>query len=417
MGLRRISVLARRAAALLILFPALGTAATDHWTATSVVGAPTGRFNHTALWTGEKMIVWGGDSGNLTPLGSGGIYDPKANTWSAVSTISAPSPRESAAAVWTGQNMIVWGGVHYTSNVVDSRSLNDGASYDPSTDTWAPLPSAGAPSARYLHSAVWTGTEMIVWGGYSSATSPTNPLNFQALNTGAAYDPFTRTWRAISTVNAPSARGLHTAVWTGSRMIVWGGDNGRDTDIGGGGIYDPAADKWTPVSTAGEPSGRDDHTAVWTGSKMVVWGGFSSSTQTNTGGVFDPASQTWKPTSTAGAPSTRELHTAVWSGSRMIVWGGWTGQSHTNTGGLYDPATDSWTATTTAAAPASREQATAVWTGSSMIVWAGYDGHADVDSGGMYFPATIPCPPAARRGCIAPVLPPPVAPFGQDGAK
>src|SRR5439155_8720252 len=31
------------------------------------------------------------------------------------------------------------------------------------------------------------------------------------------------TWTATSTTNAPTARSGHTAVWTGSEMIVWGG--------------------------------------------------------------------------------------------------------------------------------------------------------------------------------------------------
>src|SRR5437899_6290546 len=35
------------------------------------------------------------------------------------------------------------------------------------------------------------------------------------------------TWTATSTTNAPAARDTHTAVWTGSEMIVWGGWNGR----------------------------------------------------------------------------------------------------------------------------------------------------------------------------------------------
>ena len=34
------------------------------------------------------------------------------------------------------------------------------------------------------------------------------------------------TWTATSTSNAPSARYGHTAVWTGSEMIVWGGGFG-----------------------------------------------------------------------------------------------------------------------------------------------------------------------------------------------
>jgi hypothetical protein len=31
------------------------------------------------------------------------------------------------------------------------------------------------------------------------------------------------TWTTISTINAPAPRASHTAVWTGSEMIVWGG--------------------------------------------------------------------------------------------------------------------------------------------------------------------------------------------------
>jgi hypothetical protein len=36
--------------------------------------------------------------------------------------------------------------------------------------------------------------------------------------------PCTDQWGATSTANAPSGRSLHTAVWTGSEMIVWGED-------------------------------------------------------------------------------------------------------------------------------------------------------------------------------------------------
>jgi hypothetical protein len=54
---------------------------------------------------------------------------------------------------------------------------------------------------------------MIVWGGYSGPY----------LRDGAAYDPSTGTWVAISTTTAPSARTGATAVWTGSKMIVWSG--------------------------------------------------------------------------------------------------------------------------------------------------------------------------------------------------
>ena len=55
---------------------------------------------------------------------------------------------------------------------------------------------------------------MIVWGGYASDATG---------NTGGRYNPSTDSWTATSTANAPDARLYHTAVWTGSEMIVWGG--------------------------------------------------------------------------------------------------------------------------------------------------------------------------------------------------
>src|SRR5947199_7985621 len=75
-----------------------------------------------------------------------------------------------------------------------------------------------------------------VWGGYSPD-----------LNTGGRYNPSTDSWTATSTTNAPLPRKWHTAVWTGSEMIVWGGGdccNFFDT----GGRYNPSTDSWTATS-------------------------------------------------------------------------------------------------------------------------------------------------------------------------
>ncbi len=134
-------------------------------------------------------------------------------------------------------------------------------------DNWAATSTINAPTGRYEHTAVWTGSEMIVWGG-----------EFPALNTGGRYNPSTDSWTATSTTNAPSARYDHTAVWTGSEMIVWGAGGGNT-----GGRYNPITDSWTATSTVNAPSGRAWNTAVWTGSEMIVWGGFDGS-ELNTGG-------------------------------------------------------------------------------------------------------------------------------------
>ena len=55
---------------------------------------------------------------------------------------------------------------------------------------------------------------MIVWGGYGAAGE---------VDTGAIYDPATDQWRPTTQDGAPLMRSLHTAVWTGSAMLIWGG--------------------------------------------------------------------------------------------------------------------------------------------------------------------------------------------------
>ena len=207
-------------------------------------------------------------------------------------------------------------------------------------DTWTATSTANAPDARQLHTAVWTGTEMIVWGGFNSTD--------RALNTGGRYNPSTDSWMAIGTTNAPVGHYRHTAVWTGSAMIVWGGWDRDGYSLNTGGRYNPTTDSWTATSTTNAPSGRAFHTAVWSGSEMIVWGGFNGGTLFNTGGRYNPITDTWTATQLLNAPSSRSYHTAIWTGAEMIVWGG----QGVNTGGRYNPNTDSWIATSTANAPA-----------------------------------------------------------------
>src|SRR6266496_1682455 len=252
-------------------------------------------------------------------------------------------------------------------------TISDGAS-GCTNDTWAATTTANAPSARYSHTAVWTGTEMIVWGGGDA---------FNLWNIGGRYNPSTDSWRATSTTNAPSARRGHTAVWTGSEMIVWGSYDYATT----GGRYNPGTDSWTSTSTTNAPSRRQFFTAVWTGNEMIVWGGFNGTSFLNTGRRYNPGTDSWVATSTSNAPSGRETHTAVWTGSERIVWSGDSDGSDVSTGGRYTPDTNSWTATSTTNAPSGRELHTAVWTGAEMIVWGGGHTTSLLNTGGRYNPS------------------------------
>jgi N-acetylneuraminic acid mutarotase len=355
--------------------------ATDTWHTTSGFNAPYPRKQQTAVWTGTEMIVWGGcglgDEHNCQ-INSGGRYNPVTDTWIATSLTGAPAARLHHTAVWTGSQMIVWGGCSFSNDACSSTALgNSGGRYDPAADTWQPTSKTGAPEPRTGHTAVWSGTEMIVWGGAGAAV----------YSNGARYDPIANTWTPTAAVPTNLARHSHTAVWAGDQMIMWGGTN-NSAFFNNGARYFPAQNRWQPVGRTGAPSARAYHSAVWTGTEMIVWGGCSGggilcSTAKNTGGRYNPATNSWTATSTSGAPSARSQHVAVWTGSLMIVWG--TGR----TGGRYYPATDTWTPTNNNEAPSAREWHTATWTGAEMVVWGGDDRlTGTVNTGGRYDPAT-----------------------------
>lgn len=337
---------------------------TDSWLATSLIGAPTGRTNHSAIWSGTEMIVWGGDS-----LSTGGRYNPSTDSWQTTNLNEAPSARYGHSAIWTGTEMIVWGGRYNANN------LNTGGRYNPSTDSWQTINLDGTPPATYLHTAIWTGTEMIVWGGYPST------------NIGGRYNPSTESWQITNTEDAPQARNSHTAVWSGTEMIVWGGSPTTNT----GGRYNPSMDSWQLTATNSAPSSRYSHTAIWTGSEMMVWGG--ANVYDSSGGRYNPSTDSWQNTSTNNAPTQRSEHTAVWTGTEMIVWGGanlqYNSQQLFNTGGRYNPSTDSWSTTNYNNAPIARKSHTAIWSGSEMFIWGGYLNTSNyLNSGSRYNPTT-----------------------------
>ncbi len=343
----------------------------------STSGTPGPRANHTAIWTGNEMIVWGGRFFGEPLLNNGGRYDPLLDSWTPTTLTDAPFGRSNHTAVWTGEEMIVWGGAS-AFGAAPWPSTQAGGRYNPLLDQWIEI--AQSPiSGRFDHSAVWTGEEMIVWGGTYSLSDNCCPC---VKSDGARYDPETNSWTVISNSGAPRSRVEHTAVWTGSEMIVWGGRyNSEDTPQSGcldvnpietGARYDPATDVWLPVSPA--PDAEYDHSAVWTGAEMIAFG--------QGGGLrYFPSTDIWQMLDSAGEPPGRTETTAVWSGNEMVVWGGVFGVGGRDDGGRYDPLTNTWLPTSLLGVPSARKDHTAVWIDGAMLVWGG-DG--PTATGGRY---------------------------------
>jgi hypothetical protein len=215
------------------------------------------------------MIVWGGGIlGDFTNTGS--KYNFVTNTWTALPTTLAPSARYRHTAIWTGTRMVIWGGQYAISS-----SKNDGAVYNPATNTWdGPTSVLNAPGNRCSHTAIWTGTDMIVWGGF-------DPVN-GSYNTGGKYNPSTNTWIATNFLDAPGARSIHHALWTGIHMIIYAGVDGN-FPYQDGAKYNPLTDSWEYIGITNAPKVQGIKTAVWTGNQMIIYEEFDEDSNTSLG--------------------------------------------------------------------------------------------------------------------------------------
>jgi N-acetylneuraminic acid mutarotase len=309
----------------------------DQWLTIGTSPLAEARAEHQGVWTGAQLLIWGGTCGERQDRAcrGGAAYSPSDGQWASLGNTDAePTSRKRHSTVWSGAQMLVWGGEDAARN-----ALNDGAGYALDTHAWSPIAASGAPTSRRHHSATWTGTEMVIWGGDD------RPATFHALGDGGRYDPVMNRWQALPAQGAPSPRYLHTAIWTGSEMIVWGGlgcgvAGGSPLPCGDGARYNPLTDSWRPMSNTNAPQARAGHSTVWTGKEMIVWGGAGGGGFFGNGALYRPETDDWRPMTDIGAPSPRNIHRGVWTGDRMLVWGGLGGgggESAVNDGGQFFP--------------------------------------------------------------------------------
>jgi N-acetylneuraminic acid mutarotase len=434
----------------------VGTGARYHpvtrvWTELASENAPSARMEHTAVWTGSDMIIWGGGDGVIGSsadprsqgLATGARYAPATNSWSPVNTLNAPTPRRAHSAVWTGQAMMVCGGWDVWRSVrpavEDCRSYlaakntwggsptvpqdlsgntsvwtgnevlvsGEGTTWNTATDavwrylpdqrTWAPVPVGGGPAGRKRASTIWTGTEMITWGGVNFIDDPRHP-SWTCFDDGGRFSPSTGTWTLIPATDLLDPRMNHSAVWTGTEMIVWGGNVlpaiGSVT-YNDGARYSPATRSWQPLPSTGAPSPRAEHLGVWTGTEMIVWGGTDPS-----GARYRPASNTWSPMTSMAGPPDQWFYRGVWTGTELVVLSlAGDRAAPAVVGGRYSPATDSWSPMNLTGAPVHTSGGFAVWTGHEMIVWGwSAEGNSNLPSGARYSPATDTWTPMTSTG-------------------
>ena len=274
---------------------------------------PTSSFlGYSAVWTGKEMLVWG--------QGVREAYNPRARRWRRLPGSKLLKGHDGFGLVaWTGSELIGWGGG------CCGDAFRNGVAYRPGTNTWralAPSPLAGSQSPI----GAWTGHELVVLVGGLDPDGKPWPA---PLARAAAYDPRTNTWRRIPPL--PEPRDGAKAVWDGQEVLVVGGaapalTGRRPSPARFGFAYNPVTNRWRRLPPA---AGRTGAAAVWTGKRLLVWGG-----RANPGGsasavlpvrglAYDPGRNSWSALPRAPL-SGRVGPAAVWTGRALIVWGGQT---------------------------------------------------------------------------------------------
>ena len=200
--------------------------------------------------------------------------------------------------------------------------------------SWQALPAAPIVG-RLGPSAVWTGTEMIVWGGYARSEDVGQKSD------GAAYNPTTGAWRTIAS-SPPSVQGGAATEWSGDEMVVWA-SNSPDGPVGTA-AYNPETDSWRRLP-AGPLGKRESFSSVWTGNELIIVGGNLGDTLAKpVAAALDPQTGSWrvlpaldKVTGLMPSPGV------VWDGDEVFVMGSVCTQSNASCSATllgYNPATD-----------------------------------------------------------------------------
>lgn len=291
--------------------------------------------------------------------------------WTAIA--EAPTGFEgrlTASVVWTGGEMITYGGGQQLDGTSEV-ALKDGAIYSLHKNAWELLPAASfLTTGRKRHTAVWNGkAEMIVWGGINADVARAD---------GAAYHTISKSWTALPA--APiAARANHCAVWSPptSEMIVWGGVAGS-TRFADGAAFDTSTRTWSKLPAA-PISARHAHVCVWTGSEMLVWGGSGAPSVPDDGALYDPVKKTWRVLPPSG--KTTRLWPYAGASTALFAWFGGYADPVPNDGGLLTlGATPAWSdlPPPSAALLPPRTGGASWFDGERLTIWSGASYSPDV---------------------------------------
>lgn len=269
------------------------------------------------------------------------VFAAAASHWQQLPTSPLGTPYE-ASAVWTGSEMVVFARTQpHPPNSVDAA-----AAYHPATHSWTTLTPFHGPRGSYngSYQTLWTGRAVIVLG----------PVDAQA------YYPRRNRWRRLR----HGAESNSLLVWTGHRVISWGGGCcGSETAAGS--IFNLRTNRWHPIA-ASPLAPSDSPAGAWDGHEMIVLVsgidpfGHPYPASDARAAAYNPATNQWR---RIAQPPVSGGGTGIWDGRDVLFVGAPTGLA-------YSPATDRWR--TLRRMPARRRSdASVTHAGRRVLVWGG----------------------------------------------
>ena len=324
-------------------------ATTNNWAPLVVRGSDGAPGNLYWNWTGmvgsgsDGLVLGGRQSYASGPsVTDGSVYHPATDDWIPVATTNSPTARMHADLGWSGGKYFVWGGTDY----VTGQNLYDGALYDPVTQTWSTMT---APTIDFSHRDLYAqagGAYLYVWGG---AAIPSGT----ALSDGFVFDAATNSWAALPSAGAPTARcnALSTADANG-KFVVWGGYDCSSTNQLTGSVYSHSANAWTPLLANGSvPSSSQAQDFVNQGayspallgvlntSDVFLWDARSAN-----GWRYSISGNAWQQAAVSGAPLPNSYgygQAMQVAGRDLLFFGGYSGNQYQK-GLAYRPESDTW---------------------------------------------------------------------------
>jgi hypothetical protein len=315
----------------------------------------TGREGTTAAWSGEEMILWGGTSDSGRAYNDGAALDPVTGTWRRI----ADGPLEGRSghiAVWANDEMIVWGGLGATGPPTRT-TYDDGAAYDPATDSWRTL--AHSPLTGGDHyAAVWTGSEVVIVGGAGQDHAANGQVPATRYNEAAAYSPTTDTWRSLP--DLPIDLSFTDAHWTGTSVLVAGGQAFNSSEFQNlrgdllAATLDPASGMWTELPASGISAQATE--TVWAGGELYA---LSYAPELDGARVWNPDTNAWSdipglPEGCEGVPVAVAYPGGLLAGHCGVIV-------------RYDPTTGSWAAVPTPEGGLAWLGPQSLWTGTELL--------------------------------------------------